>query len=217
MKHRHQRGLNSRDLDETRASGWAHVRRLLAAFLGMFFAGSLAFAAWSVSLNGGSSGQAQSSTVQNLTMVASALPSPTNLLYPNASGDVVVVITNPNPFPVTISAVLLPTNTTYATGYIDSALTTPNTNCTNTESDVYWNYSTTTSGSSHTLTTPLVVGAAGTANEPLEVTFSNDGFMASSSPSGCENSYFSMPSLIGVTASSGGTAAASPATDNWSS
>jgi hypothetical protein len=36
----------------------------------------------------------------------------------------VVSIANANPYPVTITAVQLPTNTTYATGYTSSALTT---------------------------------------------------------------------------------------------
>ena len=53
-----------------------------------------------------------------------ASPAATNLLYPGGNGDVVVTISNPNPYPVTITAVQLPTNTTYATGYTTSALTT---------------------------------------------------------------------------------------------
>ena len=39
---------------------------------------------------------------------------------------------------------------------------------------VTWNFSTGTSGTSHTLTTPLTVGASGQANNPLVVTLTND-------------------------------------------
>ena len=64
----------------------------------------------------------------------------------------VVTIANPNPFPVTISAVNLPTTTTYASGYTTSALPTTQTGCiATTPSGVAWNFATATSGSSHTL------------------------------------------------------------------
>ena len=52
------------------------------------------------------------------------VPAAGNVLYPGGSGDVVLTISNPNPYPVTVTAVNLPTNTTYATGYTTSALTT---------------------------------------------------------------------------------------------
>ena len=77
-----------------------------------------------------------------------------------------------------------------------------------TPSDVAWNFSTTTSGSSHTLTTPLTVAASGKANNPLTVTLTNGATMGSSAPLACANTYFSMPSLTGITASGGGTGTA---------
>ena len=67
---------------------------------------------------------AQHPDLADLTITAVASPSPTNILYPGGTGDVVVTITNPNAFPVTITALNLPTNTTYATGYTTSSLTT---------------------------------------------------------------------------------------------
>jgi hypothetical protein len=140
-------------------------------------------------------------------------------LYPGANGDVVVTISNPNPYPVTVTAVNLPTNATYATGYTTSALATTQTGClAATPSDVIWNYSTATSGSSHALTTALTVAASGQANNPLSVTLTNDATMTAAAPAACENTYFSMPSLTGVTATGGtATATASPATDSWTS
>lgn len=192
---------------------------LVGLVVGSLFAGGGAFAItnWVVGLNGGSSGESQSATVSNLTISAVASPAATNQLFPGGNGDVVVSITNPNAFPVTITAVQLPTNVTYATGYTTSALTTTQSGClASTPSDVIWNFSTGTSGSSHTLTTALTVGASGASNEPLVVTFTNDASMTTSTPAACENTYFSMPSLTGVSATGGAaTSTSSPATDSW--
>ena len=180
-------------------------------------AGGGAYAAtnWVVGLNSGSSGESQSAGIANLTISAVASPSATNLLYPGGNGDVVVTISNPNPYPVTITAVQLPTNTTYANGFSNSSLTTAQIGCSSsTPSDVIWNFSTTTSGSSHTLTSALTVAAAGS----LTVTFTNDASMTTAAPAACASSYFSMPSLIGVSATGGAaTATSSPATDSWTS
>jgi hypothetical protein len=192
-------------------------RKAAPALIGALLAGGGAFAAsnWVVGLNAGSSGESQSAGISNLSISAVASPSATNLLYPGATGDVVMTITNPNPYPVTITAVQLPSNTAYASGYSNSSLTTPQTGCSAaTPSDVIWNYSTSTSGSSHTLTTPLTVAANGN----LAVTLMNDASMTSSAPATCASTYFSMPSLTGVTATSDtATATASPATDGWTS
>jgi len=174
---------------------------------------------WIVGLTGGSSAEAQSGSVSNISVTAVASPAAANLLYPGGSGDVVVSISNPNSFPVTITAVNLPTNTTYATGYTSSALTTTQTGClAATPSGVSWNFATSTSGSSHALTTPLTVAASGQANNPLLVTFTNDATMATSAPAACQSTYFSMPSLTGVTATGGAaTPTTSPATNSWTS
>jgi hypothetical protein len=193
--------------------------KIVSAVCGILLAGAGAYAAtnWVVGLNSGSSGEGQSATISNLTVTAVASPAASNLLYPGGTGDVVVTISNPNPYPVTLTAVQLPTNTTYATGYTTSALTTTQAGClAATPSGVGWNFATSTSGSSHTLTTPLTVGAFGQANNPLVVTLSNDATMATTSPAACANTYFSLPSFTGVTATGGAaTSTTSPATDAW--
>ena len=222
-------------LDAPRARHGAHARprprrirpprslkmKVASSALGVVLAGGAAFGAtnWIVGLGAGSSGQGQSANISNLTISAVASPAPTNLLYPGGTGDVVVTISNPNPYPVTITALQLPTSTTYATGYTSSALTTTQTGClATTPSDVIWNYSTSTSGSSHTLTTAVTVGASGAANNPLVVTFTNDASMTAAAPAACANTYFSMPSLTGVTATGGSaTSTTTPATDSWTS
>jgi hypothetical protein len=199
---------------------WTRRARVLATVLGVVMAGGVSFAAtnWIVGVNSGSSGQAQSATISNLTITTVASPAASNLLYPGSTGDVVVSISNPNAFPVTLTAVNLPTSSTYATGYTTSALTTANGSCTATTSLVGWAFATGTSGTSHTLTTPLTVGASGQSNNPLIVTLTNDATMATTSPAACANTYFSMPSLTGIGASGGSaTSTTSPATDAWTS
>jgi hypothetical protein len=189
--------------------------------VGAVLSGVAAYATanWVVGLGSGSSGQGQSAGVSNLTITAVASPAATNLLYPGGTGDVVVTIGNPNPYPVTITAVQLPTNTTFATGYTTSALSVTQTGCiASTPSDVTWTFATGTSGSSHTLTSSLTVGASGAANNPLVVTFTNAASMASTAPAACASTFFSMPSLVGVTATGGAaTSTTSPATDSWTS
>jgi hypothetical protein len=147
--------------------------------------GAVAASNWVVGLTGGSSGQAESGSPANLTIVAVASPSPSNLLFPGGDGDVLVTITNLNAFPVTITAVDLPTDTTYASGYTTSALTTAQAGCTAaTPSDVIWNFSTATLGSGHTLTSPLVVAANGQSDDPLVVTLTNAAAMTAAAPAG---------------------------------
>ena len=201
----------------TKDRKWPWGVRVAAAAIGVLMAGGGAYAAsnWVVGLTAGSSGEGQSAGIANLTVSAVASPSATNLLYPGANGDVVVTITNPNPYPVTITAVQLPTNITYASGFSNSSLTTAQTGCSAaTPSDVIWNFSTATSGSSHTLTSALTVAASGT----LTVTLTNDATMTAAAPVACASTYFSMPSFTGITATGGAaTATTSPATDSWTS
>jgi hypothetical protein len=200
---------------------WSVRMKIVSAVCGCMLVAAGAYAAtnWVVGLNAGSSGEGQSATISNLTITAVASPAAGNLLYPGGSGDVVVTIANPNPFPVTISAVNLPTTTTYASGYTTSALTTTQTGCiATTPSGVTWNFATAVSGSSHTLQSAVTVGASGAPNNPLAVTLTNDALMATTSPAACANTYFSMPALTGVTATGGAaTSTTSPATDSWTS
>jgi hypothetical protein len=154
--------------------------KVIAASLGVTMAGAGVYAAtnWVVGVASASAGQARSASNANLIISATASPVAGNLLYPGATGDVVVTIANPNPYPVTITAVQLPPDTTDATGYTTSALTTSEPGClASTPSTVTWNFATSVSGSSHALTTPLTVGASGAPNNPLVVTLTNDATM----------------------------------------
>jgi hypothetical protein len=205
-----------------RGKRFSWLTKGISITLGMVLAGVAAYAAtnWVVGLTSNSSGEAQSATLGKLTITAVSSPAAGDLLDPGDSGDVVISIANANPYPVTVTAVQLPTSTTYATGYTSNALTTTRTGClAATPSDVAWNFATATSGSTHTLTTPLTVAASGKADNPLVVTLSDDAFMGASAPLACANTFFSMPALTGITATGGGTGAAttSPATDAWTS
>ena len=199
---------------------YGRVVGFLAAVVGALLVcgGVFATTNWMIQLDTGSSAEGQAGTVSNLTISAVATPAATNRLYPGGNGDVVFTISNPNPFPVTLTAVDLPTNTTYAAGFTTPALTTAQTGCSSATSDVIWNYSTSTSESSHTLKSALTVNASGQANNPLTVTFTNDASMTAAAPAACVNTYFSMPSLTGLTATGGAaTATTSAATDSWTS
>ena len=193
-------------------------RKPFAAAAGILIAGSAAFATtnWAIGLSGNSYGDSRSANVSNLTVTAVASPS-VHQLYPGGSGAVALSIDNPNPFPVTITAIELPTDATFATGYTTSTLSTTQAGClASTPSAVIWSGSTAVSGSSHLLTTSLTVAAHGEANNPLVVTVADGASMLAAAPSACAASYFAMPPLMGI-AATGGTATptASPVTDSW--
>jgi len=62
------------------------------------------------------------------------------------------------------------------------------------------------------------VAASGQPNNPLTVTLTNDASMTAAAPAACENTYFSMPALTGLTATGGAaTPSTSPVTDSWTS
>lgn len=75
---------------------------VLAVLLGLLVAAGIAFAAWTATGTG--SGYAKARTAQPLTTVdVSASVSAT--LYPGATGDVLLRINNPNPYPVVVTDV----------------------------------------------------------------------------------------------------------------
>ena len=160
----------------TKTARWSRRMKVVSAVCGCLLVAAGAYAAtnWVVGLNSGSSGEGQSATISNLSITAVAAPAAGNLLFPGGSGDVVVTIANPNSFPVTITAVNLPANTVQAGGFTSNTLGTAQIGCSTTTSAVTWNFATGTSGTSHTLTTPLTVGASAAANNPLVVTLTSD-------------------------------------------
>jgi hypothetical protein len=200
-------------------SGNRRARRVAITTGAVLATGVAAFAAtnWVVGLTASSSGQGQSASISNLTIAAVATPTigAGNTLYPSSVGDVVVKITNPNQFPVTVTGVNLPTATTYAPGYSDSLLSSAQTGCDSTLSFVSWTFASGTSGSVHTVS-PIVVAGLGTST----VTLTGDASMGANSALACANTYFKMPALTGVVATSapqGTVATTSPSVNGWTS
>jgi hypothetical protein len=216
-KSRHR---STRHLAASNPYGGRRLAPVLAIVLGTLMAGSGAYALtqWVVSLNSGSSAIAKGAAVKNLTIAAISSPSPASLLYPDGTGDVVLQITNPNPFPVTITTIDVPSSSTYATGFSTSALTSavPACDASASGSDVSWHGATTSASTRHVLASPLVVAATGSPDDPLTVTLTGAASMGATASATCEGRYFKMPSLVGVTAYAEGNAAAtaSPAADS---
>ena len=85
-----------------RDSRW--YRRITAGSIlfGIILVSSVAYAAWTAS--GGGQGYAKAGTAQALTTV-DVSASTTATLYPSGTGDVLLKINNPNPYPVTVATV----------------------------------------------------------------------------------------------------------------
>ncbi|GIV00567.1 MAG: hypothetical protein KatS3mg014_2182 [Actinomycetota bacterium] len=74
----------------------------LSLSVGLLFAAGIAFAAWTATGTG--SGYAKATTAQPLTTVDVSATTPATL-YPGATGDVLLRINNPNPYPVVVNDV----------------------------------------------------------------------------------------------------------------
>ncbi len=201
---------------------WSVRMKLVSAVCGCVLVAAGAYAAtnWVVGLNAGSSGEGQSATISNLSITAVASPAASNLLYPGGTGDVVVTIANPNPYPgdhlggpVARQHGVRHRVHDQRTDHDPDRLPRRHARAASRGTSPP-----ATSGTTHTLTSALTVGASGASNNPLVVTLTNDAIMASTSPAACANTYFSLPSLTGVTATGGAaTSTTSPATDAWTS
>jgi hypothetical protein len=133
-------------------------------------------------------------------------------IYPGGTGDVVVSIANRNDVAVLVTAVDLPSSTTYATGYTTSTHTVLRTGCSSATSGVAWTRSVSGRSSLVPLATPLVIGA----HQSATVTMTNGANMRISAPAVCEATYFAMPELIGIGARTDAHPRTStPAVDSW--
>jgi hypothetical protein len=133
-------------------------------------------------------------------------------IYPGGSGDVVVSITNHNDVAVRVTAVDLPSNMAYATGYTTIAHTTQRAGCSASTSGVVWTGSQRGQSSLQPLATPLVIGA----HQSATVTMDHAARMNMSAPAACEATYFAMPEVIGIGARTDAHARMSmPAADSW--
>ena len=152
----------------------------IAGSLAMLVVGSVVFAAWLVPGTG--SGYAKAKQAQPLT--TDDLGATTvDQLFPGSTGDVRVKVNNPNPFPVTVTAV-----------DADGAISSDKTNCTDVGSDVL--KKTGVTFTNQTLNSNNVVPANGS----LTLTLNNAVSMTNQSVNACQGAVFTIP--VTFTASS---------------
>jgi hypothetical protein len=201
--------------------GTLRRRRWLLVILGSATAAVLlaGVSAYAYFASGGSgTGSASAATVSNVIISqVTPVPTLTNQLYPGASGDIALIVSNPNAFPVTITGITTPA--TYAVGYSSSNLTGPIAGCSNsnTGGNAYSLVSWVGTSGAHTLVTPLTVPAASGGNAgSLSVTLVKEATMTTNAPAACEGAYFQMPSLTAIAATGyAATATSSPVSDTY--
>ena len=152
------------------------VTGTLAAFL----AASVVFAAWTVP--GSGKGYAKARSAQALT-TANASASTSSQLYPGGQGDVTVEISNPNPFPVTVSRIEQ-----------DGAVDSDKAGCTDVGGDPAK-----ATGVTFATQTPSS-GNVVPANGSLTMTFNNAASMSNASVDACQGAVFGIP--VAITAAS---------------
>jgi hypothetical protein len=152
--------------------------------------GGVAMAFWSTTGSGtgaSASGAAQSVTFTQTTTNA-------NVLYPGVTGDVVLLVSNPNPFPVSVDSLTLPA--TAATSYTDVALNTLNATCNSGGTGVGWTYPTKTMGG------VIVAKKVGATNGTLTLTLTGGATMTNLSDNACQSSFFKMANVTTATVTS---------------
>jgi len=183
------------------------------ALVAAVIAGGVTFGSWAVGSDPGN-GYAKAKSSANLTL-SDASASTTAQLFPGGTGDVLVKVTNPNPFAVTITAIVLPGASQLAAGFRDPQLRSPKPGCGPANSQVTWSDST-SQPSVHTLDQPLTVGSRTSTTGVLDVRLTGAVTMGSGTPAACAQTFFALPSLTGVRASaSSRPPTPSPIADRW--
>jgi hypothetical protein len=154
-------------------SGKRRKFMVVGATLATFLAASVVFAAWTVP--GSGQGFSKARSAQPLTTNDSSA-STSSQLYPGGQGDVKLEISNPNPFPVTVSRV-------EQDGPVDS----DKAGCTDVGGDP-----TKQTGVSFTTQNPNS-GNVVPANGTLTMTFNNAASMSNQSVDACQGAVFSIP------------------------
>ncbi len=159
-----------------------------------------------ITLGGGASGEAQTARVAVSAIGPARASTP---LFPDATGDVTIRITNLNVRPVTVTGLVLPPASDFARGFTSPAMVKARVGCDAENSGVTWEGATAKGDNADALTLPVVVGA----RSSLVATLTAAAFMELSAPPSCEGAYFAMPSPTGVTAFAGGEPTPSPVID----
>jgi hypothetical protein len=149
----------------------------LSVAIAISLAAGIAYAAWTT--NGSGSGYAKAGTANSLTTV-DASGSVTTTLVPGGSGDFAVTVSNPNAYPVAVSAVTL-NGSVSGSGGIGTCSTT----------------GVTISQSAINATLPFTVPAGGTHTDVVSAGAS----MNNTSDNGCQGATFTVPvTLTGASA-----------------
>jgi hypothetical protein len=172
-------------------SKWSRRTAIVAIGVvnGAVLFGGVATAFWTTTGSGtgaSAAGAALPVTFTQTTPNASAL-------YPGGNADVLLIVSNPNPFPVSVDSLTLPTTT--ATSFTTSAFSTANLSC-NASTGVTWAYT------SKSLTGVIVAGKSGSSNGTLTLTLTNGAHMDNTSDTSCQNSFFEMPNVTTASVSS---------------
>jgi hypothetical protein len=156
--------------------------------------GGVAYAFWTTT--GSGTGGAAAGSATALTFTPGTVN--TNVLYPTGTGDVVITVTNPNPFVVQVDSLTLPA--TAATSFTNAGLTTPNSSCDTGGTGVTWSYAT------KSLSGVVVQKRVGSTNGTLTLTLTGGASMSNASDTTCQNAFFKMPNVTtAVVSSSTGT------------
>ena len=139
------------------------------AGLSLLLAAGVAYAAWTAS--GSGLGYAKAGSAQDLTTV-DASASVVNTLVPGGTGDFAITVSNPNAYPVSVSAVTLNGSVT-GTGGTGTCTTT----------------GVTISQSAIDATVPFTVPAGGTYTDVV----ANGASMTNASDDGCQGATFQVP------------------------
>ena len=152
-----------------------HSRLQLAALLATaILVGGVTYGAWVVT--GSGNGYAKASSSQTLTL-ADASASTTAQLYPGGTGDVILKVSNPNPFPVTITDVVGAGTVVASTGGT----------CVGAATGV-------SITAQHSLTKAVAANASG-----FVVTLTGAAVMSSASDNACQNAIFTIPVTVTAT------------------
>ncbi len=156
--------------------------------------------------------------VSNLSATSVLVGPGSSYLSPGGTGDVWIQISNPNSFPVEITAVTLPRSSIDASGRQIRGHGGPHRGCGgNLQSGVTWRGARPNTTSVHILTAPIVIGASGSGDNPLTVKLADAARMDVTVPASCESTVFDMPSLAGLTTRRAAfPPTSSPTTSRWS-
>lgn len=155
-----------------------------ATVLGM----GVAYAQWTASGTG--VGTAKAGSAQGVTAATATYSVTTGLLYPGGAGDLLVTLSNPNPYPVTVTQIAQDTS---AGKFVSSDKPAGTNNATACTDDPASTPSHPTGVSFSQQTTSISLAAHGNSGDHATVTLSGSVSMSGSSDNNCQGATFTIP------------------------